>query len=125
MAAVGAAFLLMSAMSGHSGGASGASVMENRCVEVDAVRAALPIIVPTGQAGDHLKANEAESFVAAFNRLPPETGIEANEVLAFGIGRVPAVFLIFFRRGCALEGQGRLSPDTYLELRARSRGLSL
>ena len=121
MAALGAAFLLLGAV---PLGGRPALATEGHCVQIDVIREALPIILPTAREADHLKADAAASFIAAFNRLPPETGIEADEVLAYGIVRMPAVFLIFFRGGCALEGQGHLSPDAYLELRSRSHGTS-
>jgi hypothetical protein len=124
MAALGAAFLLLGAAPGLPLGGRPALATEAHCIQIDVIREALPIIVPSAREGDHLEADVAASFITAFNRLPPETGIEADEMLAYGIARIPTVFLIFFRDGCALEGQGRLSPDTYLELRSRSRGTS-
>jgi hypothetical protein len=121
IAALRAAFLLLGVAPHSLFGSHPALALESHCVQIGVIRAALPIIVPSAREGDHLAADAAAIFVAAFNRLPPETGIEADEVLAYGIARTPAVFLIFFRDGCALEGQGHLSPDVYLDLRARSR----
>ena len=124
-AALGAAFLLLGAVPGLPLAVGPASATESHCIQIDVIREALPIILPTAREGDHLTAGSAASFVMAFNRLPPETGIEADEVLAYGIVRIPAVFLIFFRGGCALEGQGHVTLETYHELRTRSRDLSL
>lgn len=73
------------------------------CLSVAGLKTALLRDVP-GIVVETFAGNDGRDMLRFINATPPQTNVEADEMLAAGKASAPMVVIIFFKAGCA---QGR------------------
>lgn len=100
------------------GGGGGAASPVPACQTPIAWRAAVAFQKP-GADALHYAGDAARDFMAAYNALPPQTAIAADEILIFSHPGMLRRLIILFRNGCA-SSIDQLLPATIDKVRQRA-----
>lgn len=71
--------------------------------------------IPEHMIGAHLTGEDAARFIQRFNAEPPESEIDADEIVAVEAARYPAMTLGFFKNDCFV-GHGYVHLDLWATL---------
>ena len=84
------------------------------CVSVDEVKVNLRVVLPTAELRE-MGGTEAQAFIAAFNKIPPRSSLEADYIVTARVEGKPGVAVVLFQRGCAMAPFG-MSVGQYRSL---------